>query len=152
MIGKNLAITVTAVVVGALAILFLLNGAATGSIFGSVTVPAVGTVRAVGVGVYWNSGCTSIVSSVDWGVVEPGATKNVVVYIKNEGTDPVTLSLSTGNWNPSSASSYISLMWDYGGQVIAVDGVVQVTLSLVVSDTIEGITSFSFDIVITGSD
>jgi len=46
----------------------------------------------------------------------------------------------------------MSLTWDYGGQVIDVGAVVQVTLSLTVSDTIEGVTSFSFDIVIVGSD
>ena len=45
----------------------------------------------------------------------------------------------------------MDLTWDYSGAAIAVDGVVQVTLSLAVSDTIEGITSFSFDIVIAGS-
>lgn len=117
----------------------------------TVTLPTVGTVKATDVGVYWDSGCSNIVTSVDWGVVEPGATKNVVIYIRNESTDPVTLSLATENWNPSGASSYMSLTWDYEGQVIAVDGVVQVTSSLAVSDTIEGITSFSFDLVITGS-
>ena len=152
MIGRNLAVTLTAVVVvGAVTTLFFLSGAATGSIFGKVTLPALGTIRAVGVGVYWNGGCSNIVTSVDWGVVEPGATKNVNVYIKNEGSDPVTLSLATENWNPAAASSYMSLTWDYGGQVIVADGVVEVTLTLSVSDTIEGITSFSFDIVITGS-
>jgi len=152
MIGRNLAVTLTAVVVvGVVTTLFFLSGAATGSLFGKVTVPALGTVRAVGVGVYWDSGCSNIVTSVDWGVIEPGLTKNVGVYIKNEGTDAMTLSLDTENWAPSAASSYMSLTWDYGGQVIVADGVVQVTLSLAVSDTIEGITSFSFDIVISGS-
>ena len=152
MIGKNLAITVTAVViVGAVTTLFLLNGAATGSIFGKLTLPALGTLRTVGVGAYWDSACSNIVTSVDWGVLEPGATKNVNVYIKNEGTDPMTLSLTTENWDPAATSSYISLTWDYGGQVLMVHEVVQMTLTLSVSDTIEGITSFSFDIVITGS-
>ena len=152
MIGRNLAVTLTAVVVvGIVTTLFFLGGAATGSIFGKVTLPALGTLRAVGVGVYWDSGCGNIVTSVDWGVLEPGATKHVEVYIKNEGTDPMTLSLETESWNPSGASSYIGLTWDYGSQLLAVHEVVQVLLTLTVSDTIEGITSFSFDIVITGS-
>ena len=116
-----------------------------------MVIPNTGTVRTIGVGVYWDSGCTSEVTSIDWGTIDVGATENMAVYIKNEGTDPVTLSLSTENWDPSSASSDISLTWNYGGQALAVDGVIQVTLSLAVSETIEGITSFSFDIVITGS-
>ena len=152
MIGKNLAVTVTAVViVGAVTTLFVLSNAATGSIFGELTLPALGTLRTVGVGAYWDSGCSNIVGSVDWGVLEPGATKNVNIYLKNEGTDPMTLSLATENWDPAAAASDISLTWDYGGQVLAVHEVVQVTLTLSVSDTIAGITSFSFDIVITGS-
>ena len=152
MIGRNLAVTLTAVVVvGIVTTLFFLGGAATGSIFGKVTLPALGTLRTVGVGVYWDNGCSNIITSVDWGVLEPGATKHVQVYIKNEGTDPMTLSLETESWNPSGASSYISLTWDYGSQLLAVHEVVQVLLTLTVSDTIEGITGFSFDIVITGS-
>ena len=76
----------------------------------------------------------------------------MTVYIKNEGNAAETLSSTAENWNPSTASTYMSLTWDYGGQVIDVGEVVQVTLSLSVSDTIEGVTSFSFDIVIIGSD
>jgi len=152
MIGRNLAVTLTAVaVVGIVTTLFFLGGAATGSIFGKVTLPALGTIRAVGVGVYWNSGCSNIVTSVDWGVVEPGATKHVQVYIKNEGSEPVTLALATESWSPAAAASYLTLTWDYDGSVILAEGVEEVTLTLTVSDTIEGITSFSFDIIITGS-
>jgi len=116
-----------------------------------VVIPNTGSVEAVGVGVYWDSGCTNGVTSIDWGVVQVGATKNVAVYIRNEGSAPMTLSLATENWNPAIASTYIGLSWDYGGEVLGVDGVVQVTLSLSVSVLIEGITNFSFDIVITGS-
>jgi len=75
----------------------------------------------------------------------------VIVYIRNEGSAQMTLSLDTENWNPAIASTYIGLSWDYGGEVLGVDGVVEVTLSLSVSDLIEDITNFSFDIVVTGS-
>jgi hypothetical protein len=57
----------------------------------------------------------------------------------------------TSNWNPSNASGYMSLSWDYGEQSIDVDEVVQVTFTLSVDAGIEGITSFSFDITIVGS-
>ena len=136
-------ITAVAVVTGLIAL--------TWGLLGSVVIPNTGTVKTIGVGVYWDSGCTSQVTSIDWGTIDVGATENMAVYIKNEGTASMTLTLETEDWIPSGASSYISLTWDYGGQTIAVDGVVQVTLSLEVSDTIEGITSFSFDIVISGS-
>lgn len=151
--SKKVALTVAGIVVGTLITLVLLDGAVTGGLFERVTLnlPNVGTVKAIGVGVYWDISCGDLVSSIDWGFVEPGATENVTVYIRNEGSAPVALSLETENWSPSNASDYMSVTWDYEGEVIDVGGVVEVTLSLSVSDTIEGITNFGFDIVIIGS-
>lgn len=148
---KGVALTTVLIVAGILVTFVFLDGTVMGTILGRVTLPNTGTVKAIGVGVYWDGSCNNLVSSIDWGTVNPGSTKEVTVYVKNEGNAPETLSLEAENWNPSTASSYLSVTWDYGGQVIDVGGVVQVTLSLSVSDTIEGITSFSFDIVITGS-
>ena len=139
------------ITIGAVVTVGLLNVAATGDLFGSITLSNVGTVKAIGVRVYWDSSCSNPVGSIDWDLVEPGATKNITLYIMNEGSAPVTLSLATDNWSPPNAQDYMNLTWDYGDQVISVDGVVQVTLSLSVSEAIEGITSFSFDIVIIGS-
>jgi hypothetical protein len=143
--------TIIVITIGALVTVGVLNVAVTGDLFGSISLSNVGTVKAIGVRVYWDNSCGDLVGSVDWGLVERGATKNITVYIRNEGSVPVTLSLATDNWGPSNAPDYLSLAWDYGDQGISVDGVVQVTLSLSVSEAIEGITSFSFDIVIIGS-
>ena len=115
------------------------------------TIGSHGSIKAIGVSVYWDSSCTNEVSSVDWGMVEPGSSTSVTVYIKNTGNSPVTLTLDTENWNPSSASNYMSLSWDYNGQSIDAGGVVQVELTLTVYSNVTGITDFSFDIVITGS-
>jgi hypothetical protein len=116
-----------------------------------VYLNSVGTVKALGVGVYWDSGCSQSVSVIDWGSVEPGAVKNVTIYVRNEGNTPATLSLQTSNWNPANATDYISLSWNYNGQTIDLNQVIGVTLSLSISSNIEGITTFSFDIVIVGS-
>jgi len=105
----------------------------------------------VEVGVYWDIGCSDEVSSVDVGDVEVGSIENMTVYVRNEGDTDVTLSMRTENWTPPEASSYITLSWDYGGQSISPDEVVPVVLTLSVSDDVSGITSFSFDLVITGS-
>jgi hypothetical protein len=117
----------------------------------SRTVSNAGSVMTIGVGVYWDSGCTDRVASIDWGTLEPGSTKNVTCYIRNEGNSVSTLSMTTSNWRPSGASSYMRLTWDYGGEAINVDEVVQVTFTLSVDSGIEGITDFSFDITIVGS-
>jgi hypothetical protein len=59
--------------------------------------------------------------------------------------------LQTSNWNPPNAADYISLSWNYGGQTIGANQVLAVTLSLSISSNIQGITTFSFDIVVVGS-
>jgi len=149
---KKILLATVFVVAGILFAFVLLDGTVMGTLLGRVTLPNLGTVKAMGVGVYWDSGCSNSVTSVNWGTVEPGSTNDVTVFIRNEGNGAETLSSTAENWNPSTASMYMSLTWDYGGQVIDVGEVVQVTLSLSVSASITGITSFSFDIVIVGSD
>jgi hypothetical protein len=113
------------------------------------TLHSTGTVKGIGVGIYWDSGCTSRVTSIDWGLAEPGTIQNKAVYIKNEGNANVTLTLQTSNWNPTNAATYISLSWTYNNQTIPVNQVVQVTLRLTIASNVAGITTFSFDIVIT---
>ena len=116
------------------------------------TITNVSAVEANGVGVYWDSDCSNRVSSIDWSTLEPGSLKNIAVYIRNEEEEPTYLNLSTTNWNPSKASQYLNLGWDYTGQRINPGENLQITLTLAVSRHIEGISSFSFDILITGSD
>jgi hypothetical protein len=113
----------------------------------------VSAVEANGVGVYWDSHCTDTVSSIDWGHLTPGSVKNVVVYIRNEVEEPLYLILSTMNWNPSKAFdyNYITLRWDYSGQRTNPSEALKITLILSVNRYIEGISIFSFDIVIIGS-
>jgi len=115
------------------------------------TVTSVSAVDADGIGVYWDSDCSDRVSSIDWETLTPGSVKSVVVYVRNENEEPIYLNMSTANWNPSNASQYITLRWDYSEQWMNPGEVLQITLSLSVSRYIEGISSFSFDILITGS-
>lgn len=114
----------------------------------SRTVPSGGSVKGVGVGIYWDNTCTNTASSINWGVLDPGSNKTVTVYIRNEGNAVATLSETTQNWNPSSASNYLTLKWNYAGQTMSVNQVLQVKLTLTVSPTISQITGFSFDITI----
>jgi hypothetical protein len=137
-------IGVFAIVLASIAVVYALTSV-------SVYLSSVGTVKALGVGIYWDSTCSQTVSSIDWGSAEPGAVKNLTVYIRNEGNSPITLSLQTANWNPPNATDYISLSWNYSSQTIGADQVLAVTLSLSISSNIQGITTFSSDIVIVGS-
>jgi hypothetical protein len=117
----------------------------------SKTLSNSGSVRGIGVGIYQYSNCTSPVSSFNWGLLDPGASINKTVYIRNEGNSPATLSMAASNWNPSSASSYMALSWNYGGQTLSVNQVIQVKFTLSVSSSVSGITNFSFDITVTAS-
>ena len=114
------------------------------------TITNVSAVKTNGVGVYWDNDCSNGVSSIDWGTLEPGSSKNIVVYIRNEVDDPCFLSMSTINWNPSKAFDYITLGWDYAGWCIDPGEALQIKLILSVSHYIEGISNFSFDILIAG--
>ena len=110
-----------------------------------------GSIKGIGVGIYQYQNCTSPVSSFNWGTLDPGASVSKTVYIKNEGNSPATLSMALSNWNPAGASSYMTLTWNYDGQTLSVNQVLQVQFTLSVSSSISGISSFSFDITITAS-
>lgn len=105
-------------------------------------------IKAVNVGVYKEVGCQTPLTVIDWGILEPGECKNYTAYVRNEANVPVTLSLSTGNWNPESAGNWITLTWDYGGETLKVGEVVSVTFTLTVDQQTTGITNFTFDITI----
>lgn len=142
-VGAILAVAATVIVVSALAASLLVA---------YQRIPNAGDVKAVGVGVYWDSACTSNVTSIDWESLEPGATANVTVYIQNEGTIPVMLNMTTDDWNSASAQNYITLIWNREGNILNSEDVFQAVLTLSVSSDISGITSFSFDITITGTE
>ena len=117
----------------------------------SKTLSNSGSVKAIGVGIYQYQNCTSPVSSINWGVLNLGSNKNVTVYIRNEGNSVASLTLNTTNWNPSTASNYMTLTWNYSGQSLSVNQVIPVKFTLSVSSSISGITNFSFDTTITAS-
>ena len=129
--------------------LSLLGPVVLSAVTGNKTVSNTGSVKGVGVGIYSDQACTSALSSISWGTIDPGSNVNRTIYIRNEGNTAATLSMATSNWNPTTASSYMTLSWNYGGQTLNVDQVVQVKLTLSVSSSVTGITNFSFDITIT---
>lgn len=141
-LGVILAVAATGVVVTVLA----------ASLLGAYQrIPNAGNVKAVGVGVYWDSECTRNVTSIDWGFLEPGGTADVPVYVKNDGNVAAVLSMTKDNWDPAVASGYMSLSWNRESYVLN-PGSVQAVLTLSVSSEITGVTNFSFDIIITGTE
>ena len=117
----------------------------------SKTVSSTGMIQTIGVGAYTDAQCSNPLTSIPWGTLEPGDSQNVICYIRNEGNAPSTLSMYTASWNPASAENYLTLSWNYAGGYINPDDSVQVTFTLSVDESIEGVTSFGFDITIVGS-
>jgi hypothetical protein len=103
------------------------------------------SVNGIGAGIYWDQTCTNRTLSLDWGLLEAGSNNTLTVYIKNEGNSAISLFLRTSNWIPSAALGYMSLNWNYSGQVLSIDQVIPVELTLSVYTTAIGMTGFSFD-------
>jgi len=120
----------------------------------SQTLSNTGSIQiqtSIGISVYSDSQYNTLLTSISWGTLEPGANQSITCYIKNEGNVPTTISLQTSNWTPITAPNYLDLNWNYNNQPISPDNGIQVTLTLVVSENIKGITNFSFDITILGT-
>jgi hypothetical protein len=97
-------------------------------------------------GVYWNAACNESVSSISWGNVSVGSEKDVVVYLKNFGSDPVIPTMNMSALTPSAAYLKIYLCWNYDGQPLGSESVMTVTLRLFVTTSIPGCNNFSFNI------
>jgi hypothetical protein len=117
----------------------------------SSTISSVGTFKAIGIGVYWDEEATSKVEAFDWGSMLPGTEKSFTVYIRNEGVLPLTLSVSTSNWNPTEAADYLTLTCSHSGQTINTQITVPVTITLTVSSDSTEINTFAFDITAVGT-
>lgn len=115
------------------------------------TVPSSGIVSSVNVGVYQEYACVNNLTSINWGTLSPGDTATMTIYVKNIGTAPITLTMTTTNWNPISANGPITLSWNRESTALDAGQVTTATLTLSVSQGISGITNFSNDIVITGT-
>jgi len=102
------------------------------------------------IGVYWDKGCIRRVSTIDWGVLSPGQTKNVIVYVRNEGNETILLVETLTNWNPANASQYLSFSWYCQDEKLEAGETAGVTQTLLVSPSTQGISTFSFDINLEG--
>ena len=142
--GAILAIAVSGVILSLLV---------SGLLMSSQKVPATGTVATVNIGVFRDEDCRDNQTSIDWGFLLPGETATKKVYIKNNGTAAVNLTMTIENWDPVEANGPITLFWDRAGETLGPSAVVEATLTLTVSSAIdENIAFFSFDIIITGTE
>jgi hypothetical protein len=110
-----------------------------------------GAISVIGVEVYSNAACTNKVTSIAWGTLVPGTSVSKTIYVRNPGTTVETLSMTYGNWTPTTAASFFSLSWNCTNHSIASGGVVGAKLTLTVQSTITGVTDFGYSITIQGT-
>jgi hypothetical protein len=101
--------------------------------------------------IYADSACINALNTISWGLVPAGANSTLTAYIKNTGTTPTTLSLATSAWSPTNATNYITVSWDKQGATLNAGQSIAATITLTVSPSIIGITTFSNTITITGT-
>lgn len=121
------------------------------ALLNSVNLPNSGSIKAINVSVYENPACTIPLTSLTWGTLDPGSSTIKTMYVKNQGTSPLTLAMTTTTWNPTNALSYITVIWNQNGTIVTAGNNVQANVNLTVSPSITGITSFAFTMVITGT-
>lgn len=146
MATRNIPIGVT------LGIALVAIAAVAGALLVTYTISNTANLHTVGVGVYWDSGFADPVTSIDWGTLSPGSTVDNTIYVRNEGTTPFMLNMTTDNWNPPSALTHITVSWNREGYVLDSGEYVEAILTMTVSPSVSGFSSFSFDIMIAGTD
>lgn len=117
----------------------------------SQTVNSTGSISAVNVGVYSDSYCTTNCTSIAWRNIAPGASVTKTVYIKNTGSVAVTLTMATSGWAPSNANNYLTQVWDRSGYTLGAGASISATLILSAQSNTGSLTTFSYNIVITGT-
>jgi hypothetical protein len=108
-------------------------------------------VKGNGVGIYWDQACKNTTLAFEFGQITPGTNKTLTIYVRNECNSPVLLNLKTSNWNPTSASDFISLGWNYTSHVLNINEVVPIEITITVNASTYGISDFNFDTNIIAS-
>ena len=124
----------------------------TAGLIATQTVPSNGTVTAVNVGVYSDSECTQNLTSISWGTLYPGNSTTRTIYVKNTGTLPVTLTMTSGSWVPTTANTVLTLTWNRQNTVLNAGQSTSATLTLAAASSTGSLTDFSFNITVTGSE
>jgi len=101
-------------------------------------------------GVFSDSECKTTLTDLDWGSLFAGESTTRTFYIKNTGDSSFSMNISATNWNPIEAEEYLQLTWNHDNKtVLSSLNVVPVAFTLYVSPLVSGITSYSFDIIVT---
>lgn len=110
-----------------------------------------GTVATIGIEAYTDPAKTTFLTYVDWGVFYPNMTKTHNMYLYNNGSIPVTLTMTTDEWNPTIANQFLHVTWNATGYLLQAQHGVPIQFAIFVLPNVTGVDSFSFTTIITGA-
>jgi hypothetical protein len=118
----------------------------------TLTLPGTSTITTTGeLTAYQDANLTTPATSFSWGQLFPAQHAYYMVYIKNNHPEVAfTLNMSVSDWSPSDMAEYCSLTWNCTGYSLAPLSSVCAYLTLCTFENATA-TSFSFNIIITGS-
>lgn len=118
----------------------------------SKTLSSQGTINnSLTLGVYSDSGCTTLVNSLAWGSLDAGSVITRTVYVKNLGTVSSTLQCTFTNWTPADAPNHITLTWNRENVMLAPGASISATFTITVLGNIHDVTTFSVDVNINAT-
>ncbi len=115
------------------------------------TLPTSGLIAGKGLAAYQDPNGTEIASEIEWGTINPGSTVQRTVYVKNVGTIPINLNITTNTLVPADIFSMILFSTDLQGAQVQPEVTVPVVLTLTVLPMADP-TNFSFNIIITATE
>ena len=121
-----------------------------GVVSSSQAISSGGTITSMNVEIFNNNDCTQFCNNINWGALTPGDSITQTIYIRNSGNKPITVFMTTENWAPANASTYIKLTWDKENIILNPGQVTIATLTLIAASDTNSIADFNFDIIITG--
>lgn len=139
-----------------------------------IEIPSLGTIRFEDIEGYWDEGLTNKTGryiSYNWGLMWPGATTNLTLYLRSLSNVDTKFVRTETDWTfynssnkavlgPSDNTQFMWMTWDYDNATIHPNQVIEVTMALhtdTSSQFIEflvtnQVQTFSFDIQISTSD
>jgi hypothetical protein len=123
-----------------------------GAVLSSQSINSGGSITSMNVEIFSDNDYTQTCNNINWGTIAPGDSISHTIYIKNSGNKPITLSMTTDNWNPINASNYMDLIWDKENVILNPGQVTSASLTLITSSDTSSITDFDFNIIIVGAE
>lgn len=104
----------------------------------------------IGVEIYEYRNLDKQIDSINWGEIRPNEIIHRRITIKNNETLPITLTITSENWQPSNANQTLTFKVIYDPEkIIHPNLTYDIVLQLEANEVITNVTYFTFDIIVT---